>query len=634
MSSSSSIPRRPPLPPPPTTERERLVERERQARLETERARLRHLALQRAERNNNESSSNDDRIDMDETNMAVMMTSVLPQTADGDDDNTNNSSNPSSAAKSRDRSDVQNTVAENLSYPMERFLERVDDDNDEQSGIILPIDNTIDASSTPVVVENDTTTALPYTMELFLADNAVVSENENDVVESAIVGSDTIDNNDTHRESNNVVTEPIIDNLPYQSLGVEMDDVQNESLVVSSPPSDRSVASNIASTTRGTLDYVEIAETIQANNNHLASLLPPSNDSFDAIPHNPHLTEEDIAHLAEVEHASIGNAPPQSIRDEPSEASVVSAPLDHAFSVATPPTAIESMTEASEAHRLVGSHNERESLDVIRVGVCGSRLSTQTGSDGGASSASVEAMPSRASVSTSERSGASNEIDQISSNSMSYSIPGPSGSHDEIGMPRLTEAGISTMADIDYASIGNAPPHSVRDSELSVSERGGRQFSTTTPINEIGSVDNHNHPENSSVEVMPSDDTDEEDIVGSSASIEAMPSVDLSDVASSSRYGAIPSGHESQQSVDDLRCNLSVIDDDSDDQDIEAGALLQNESTPFLPADDRLEGMMAWNNPSGPPLNSSFFGLTPTVGFAIGLGFGLGVGVGLGLGLK
>ena len=133
---------------------------------------------------------------------------------------------------------------------------------------------------------------------------------------------------------------------------------------------------------------------------------------------------------------------------------------------------------------------------------------------------------------------------------------------------------------------------------------------------------------------MPSDDTDEEDIVGSSASIEAMPSVDLSDVASSSRYGAIPSGHESQQSVDDLRCNLSVIDDDSDDQDIEAGALLQNESTPFLPADDRLEGMMAWNNPSGPRLNSSFFGLTPTVGFAIGLGFGLGVGVGLGLGLK
>ena len=177
------------------------------------------------------------------------------------------------------------------------------------------------------------------------------------------------------------------------------------------------------------LDHVEIAETIQATNNHLASLLPPSNDSFDAIPHNPHLTEEDIAHLAEVEHASIGNAPPQSIRDEPSEASVVGGvPLDHAFSVATPPTVIESMTEASEVNRLVGSHNERESLDVIRVGVSGSGLSTPTGSDGGASSASVEAMPSRASVSTSERSGASNEIDQISSNSMSYSIPGPSGS--------------------------------------------------------------------------------------------------------------------------------------------------------------------------------------------------------------
>ena len=41
----------------------------------------------------------------------------------------------------------------------------------------------------------------------------------------------------------------------------------------------------------------------------------------------------------------------------------------------------------------------------------------------------------------------------------SYSLA-PS-SHDYIGMPRLTEAGIGTMVDIDQASIvGNAPPQS------------------------------------------------------------------------------------------------------------------------------------------------------------------------------
>mmetsp|Transcript_29155 Transcript_29155/g.55292 ORF Transcript_29155/g.55292 Transcript_29155/m.55292 type:complete len:81 (-) Transcript_29155:403-645(-) len=50
------------------------------------------------------------------------------------------------------------------------------------------------------------------------------------------------------------------------------------------------------------------------------------------------------------------------------------------------------------------------------------------------------------------------------------------------------------MADIDYASIGNAPPASVRDerlSESSVTERSGRQFGITTPITEISSIDEH-----------------------------------------------------------------------------------------------------------------------------------------------
>ena len=50
---------------------------------------------------------------------------------------------------------------------MERFLERVDDEEDPSS--TLPVDNL-------VTDENNTEPSLPYTMALFLADNVAVSE--------------------------------------------------------------------------------------------------------------------------------------------------------------------------------------------------------------------------------------------------------------------------------------------------------------------------------------------------------------------------------------------------------------------------------------------------------------------------
>jgi len=114
----------------------------------------------------------------------------------------------------------------------------------------------------------------------------------------------------------------------------------------------------------------------------------------------PRLTGADIAQFAEVEHASTGNAAPQSVRDEPSESSVVGrggAFLDHAFSVATQTTVIESVTEASVGRggRSLFSNimESSESFHVIRVDLGGS-IQTSSNTSGGASSASIEAMSS------------------------------------------------------------------------------------------------------------------------------------------------------------------------------------------------------------------------------------------------
>ena len=410
-SSSVSIPR-PPLPPPPATERERLVERERQARLETERARRRQALLRERELEESSVSSSDNNADLQrerndsETNGVV---TSLPQTVEGDN---TIEINPA-------QGEIQHTEAEaSLSYPMERFLERVDDEE--------PVD-------TPAV-ENDATTALPYTMELFLAENA----------DSTSVSQINQPNS----------TQPIVD---PPSIQPSLDFEANHNELLDGDLNETSVASVNASIIQGSLaNDAENSQTNHTNSQlhensraeHSDSSpsrlsMSSSQDSFDVIP-STHLTEADIAELAEVEHASTqGNAAPHSVRDEPSEASVVGR--GNAFSVATQTTMmVDSVTEASEG-RPFSDINENESLEVIRV--AGSGISIQTSSSVGPSNESlVEERPSRA------RS-------HVGGENASYSLA-PS-SHDSIGMPRLTEAGIGTMVDIDQASItGNAPPQS------------------------------------------------------------------------------------------------------------------------------------------------------------------------------
>ncbi|KAL7492162.1 hypothetical protein ACHAWT_001351, partial [Skeletonema menzelii] len=303
-----------------------------------------------------------------------------------------------------------------------------------------------------------------------------------------------------------------------------------------------------------------------------------------SLPSRP-ITEADIAQLAEVEHASIGNAAPQSVRDEPSETSIPRRPLlDQAFSVATQTTLVDSVTETSmgHSHLMSEANQSRDSSNIIRVGG-----SVETRSSGGASSASIEAVPSN--VSDEESDDDSHMIiNPPSTRSDTHTQSLADDSHitpdANFRMPDLTEADVVALAEIDYASIGNAPPLSVRDerlSESSVTERGGRQFSVATRISEMDSIDENsilrgspfgsiidedsqsnlsipeqdsimsNESENTSVEVMPSDRSDN---TGSHNSVEVMLSehdndslhdgrmvVDIDDMASSTSIEVSPS---------------------------------------------------------------------------------------------
>ena len=161
--------------------------------------------------------------------------------------------------------------------------------------------------------------------------------------------------------------------------------------------------------------------------------------------------------------------------------------MDHAFSVVTQTTVIESVTEASVVRggRSLFSNimESSESFNVIRVD-SGESIHTSSNTSGGAISASIEAMPSSNSRDDSDDIHHPPSSSEGISVSISHTLaPGSSGEISQL--PLFTEADIMTMADTDYASIGNAPPVSVRDERLSesfVTKRSGRQFGITTPV--------------------------------------------------------------------------------------------------------------------------------------------------------
>ena len=268
--------------------------------------------------------------------------------------------------------------------------------------------------------------------------------------------------------------------------------------------------------------------------------------------------------------------------------------MDHAFSVATQTTVIESVTETSVCplENAFSDINESgESVHVIRLG---SVVSVSTNESDGASSASVEAMPSRAS----SDSGHSHSVGMSDELSRSEA-PVSHSSFDGIGNCRLTEAVIVTQAEIDCASIGNTPPHSIRDDHLSdssITERVGRQsINISTRIGEhiiVGDlrmavdagerVTLSNQNDTASVEAMPSvhsghsievtsselhdgiRDMHEETInhqpsdLDSITSIEALPSIDLENERGIFDYGAMPTGEFRTANCEDINGDIET----------------------------------------------------------------------------
>lgn len=403
-SSTSSILPRPPIPP-LATERERLVERERQARLETERARRRQALLR-------------EQSLVDEMN--------------------------------------------SLSLPMERFLER---------SVAVVMNEGGQQTQSSVVSANDGT-ALPYTMELFLAENAAV-----------VVGPPHDNVTQMHHDIIDGTHLPINPIVPTLSLTPDDSNFHEESPIMAPSLEDEHIITHPTDAHILHLPNSEDDSSVSNNNNSM-----PTHHSIDTdIP--PRLTEAGIAQLAEVDRASIGNAAPQSDRSEPSESdSVVNddrdetfdnddqgPSFDRAFSVATQTTARESSvtdiaSDGLQEERYVNDLDEiDEHLNVFRVN---SDISLHTHSSGGgdassSADASVVAMPSIASGGDSTSDDDNNFIRQDTSFSFT----------DETTIaPRLTEADLVIQAEIDNASIGNAPPYSERGDELSessVTERGG-----------------------------------------------------------------------------------------------------------------------------------------------------------------
>lgn len=679
---------------PPATEREILVMRERDARLETERARRCHISVPKEQ-----VADDDEMISHGNGNdQGVLGVSMLHQeeghnetTVDQGDADTNN----------------------NLSYTMERFLETLGDEEANANGLNV---NETDVNTTG-------TAPLPYTMELFLSDNATLvgSNDDADEVDAAVTSDDPIASMENEElinlsrneewisnhagsnsnESVEVLSEYVVmppnldarqntsaDNVNYDREITHFDsntNTTNHAERQSLPNTDFDERYVYEPPPTNPIDNVNFS--IQPPNDGI----PPLHESTDNptqlsesfTPQMPRLTEEGVAQLTEVDHASIGNAPPMSVRDEPSESSLpdIGPFRDHGFSVATQTTAIESVTETShgsvrDASDLLHQRSDSasDSQEIIRLDNAGNYVRSNYGT----SCVSVMAMPSIDSAidSDSDRHILSNPSSSETNSSPSV-LESNLSLEEESQILSLTEEGVVTMQEIDDASIGNEPPRSIRDesaSESSVVGRGrhnSRSVSFSmfrTPSSGLGDT----LTANASVEAMPSvrsmsedsvdvmasgytrnllhEDSNEinnEDLIvgqGSSdmASIEALPSIaDPFDSSIHNENNEARNG-DLVYSGSDRRDNSTSIEALHSDDDLSS----TNESAPLngFHQNQSLQDNFIDNNTEGTPLlalrngtnaNDAMHQQThstsqlPTVLLAFATGCFIGLGVGL-----
>ena len=508
-SNRSGISPPPPLPA-PSSERERLVLREREARIETARARRRHIALLR-EQNNCLDEEEGDVVNNSDFLDATLIDEEEP-------------------------CDEAATQLHN-NWVMERFLETLG----EEERNTLTADGLTADGNLALAAES---TGLTYTMELFLSETAVPGPS-GDVAARVITdteGADTEHVCSQHAQSHLVSTnqdcisrhESVGSNeSDAQLVGNEITNVQSTS--ESHMSNDGSVedlgahyrvSNNIQDSNQFSQDRqshsessIDDAASLTINNSQ--SILQSADDSSElssSTPQIPRLTEADVAQLTEVNHAIIGNAPPQF--------------RDLGFSVATETTAIESVTETSESS--IGEFNQgvvHQRSDVDQV----IRVSSLRGSN-----VSVEAMPSIDSV--------------VDSDSDHSHILSDSSSSELHSSPHSSELESHLSSDEESQIL----PPSVRDERLSESSILGRGHNIRSNYSDSIFVD-----QSAGLSLL--------DTVTANASVEAMPSVHSVHSMSQDSVDAMPSeyGH-------------SVHEDDNETVDEDLGSSTSIEALPSL----------------------------------------------------
>ena len=319
--------------PPPVTEKERLVERERQARLEAERARRRHQAVLRERRLEGDGGDGDgdggadlllDSFDaadtedrtMDAGDAAVdaMLSLDLHEfetrfiVAERGGQELGEADNSVPATEGNFDSSLEPPVAAML----ERFLE----DGVSNDVVNLPVDD----DDVGRDADHESSSALPYTMELFLAESSAVAVGNDEIYpdqegyepdEAGMVDVDEV-------ESENDAAIHHAEAIGFQSAH----DERTHSLDNGGGHEGQASPSHAGSD--GPWEHPDDGAPSGRSPTYASDpfddgvqLDSDSSDGRDS-PRPAPLTEEGILRLEGLDHASTGMQPPQSVRDEPS----------------------------------------------------------------------------------------------------------------------------------------------------------------------------------------------------------------------------------------------------------------------------------------------------------------------------
>jgi len=294
--SASAVPQPPEKP--ELTLKEKLVLRERQRRIETERARLKRQFAQTAEETAEEGGAEDG------VGLGMGGSQSIGEGTLGEE-------------STRAHADEESSDANRLGFNMERFLRNSDSFNPQ----LEPMTEDGEQQQQQQDGATTATAATGVVMERFLNDPVVVPDAA-DVVGSAPSGESNLVLPETSREDgDDTLTRPLVE--PHRSVSFDV-----EGLTAGQLPRDggdpldltnasiMSNAESISQTGEVVVEHASSAVSMEAQRDAASSHEDVlSTNSNDEEPRVLRLTEADMLEMASIEEASIGNAPP-SDRDE------------------------------------------------------------------------------------------------------------------------------------------------------------------------------------------------------------------------------------------------------------------------------------------------------------------------------